>query len=252
MACTVAALRVCARIMAATACARRAASRPRPAAARSTGPSSWPGCAGRPGSSSKILAHEQEAHLALLGCLPLIEPGAGPALLVDVGGGSTEILWLDRSEPADTRLASMSLPVGVVALSEAFTSEPDESMFETMVRQCAPRSRPRGRCAWPGQPPGQLVGTSGTITTLAAFHLELRRYDRRRIDGLALDRAAVACASEQLRAMTNAGRGASLHRTRARRPGGRRLCDPGRQSCARGRRRSRSPIAVCARASCKA
>ena len=118
----------------ATACARPAASRPRPAAARSTAPSSWPGSAARPGSSSRFWRTSRRRSWRCSDVCRLIEPGAGPALLVDVGGGSTEILWLDRSEPADARLASMSLPVGVVALSEAFTSEPDESMFETMVR----------------------------------------------------------------------------------------------------------------------
>ena len=54
----------------------------------------------------------------------------------------------------------------------------------------------------------QLVGTSGTITTLAAVHLDLRRYDRRRIDGLVLDLGAIGRVSEQLRGMTNAARAA--------------------------------------------
>jgi exopolyphosphatase/guanosine-5'-triphosphate,3'-diphosphate pyrophosphatase len=58
------------------------------------------------------------------------------------------------------------------------------------------------------RPPGQLIGTSGTITTLAAVHLNLRRYDRRRIDGLTLDRTAIATASHRLRRMTNAARAA--------------------------------------------
>jgi exopolyphosphatase/guanosine-5'-triphosphate,3'-diphosphate pyrophosphatase len=94
-------------------------------------------------------------------------------------------------------------------LSEAFTPEPDPSTFEAMVRYV----RAAIEAAWARRfglrpPPGQLVGTSGTITTLAAFHLDLRRYDRRRIDGLALDRAAVAAASARLRRMTNADRAA--------------------------------------------
>ena len=209
MARTVAALRVCARIMArhsvrqarcvATEACRRALN----------GPEFLARVRRATGIELEILAHEQEAQLALLGCLPLIEPSAGPALLVDVGGGSTEILWLDRSEPADAWLASMSLPVGVVALSEAFTSEPDELTFEAMVDHVrAAIEAVWGPCFGSRRPPAQLVGTSGTITTLAAFHLELRRYDRRRIDGLALDRAAVAGASERLRAMTNAERAA--------------------------------------------
>jgi exopolyphosphatase/guanosine-5'-triphosphate,3'-diphosphate pyrophosphatase len=210
MARTIAALRVCARIMArhgvkearcvATEACRRAAN----------GPEFLVRVRRATGIELEVLEHEQEALLALLGCLPLIERGAGPALLVDIGGGSTEILWLDDGGPLPASPASTSVPIGVVALSEAFTSEPDASTFERMVRHvCAAiddgvRSIPLG---W-GQSAVQFVGTSGTITTLAAVHLDLRRYDRRRIDGLVLDRSAISRVSEQLRGMTNAARAA--------------------------------------------
>ena len=208
MARTIAALRVCARIMArhrvrqarcvATEACRRAIN----------GPEFLARVRRATGIELEILEHEQEAQLALLGCLPLIERSAGPALLVDIGGGSTEILWLDHGEPGGGP-TSVSLPIGVVALSEAFTSEPDPSTFEAMVRYVRAaieavrvvRFGSKGALA-------QLIGTSGTITTLAALHLDLRRYDRRRIDGLVLDRAAVAEVSERLRAMTNAARAA--------------------------------------------
>src|SRR5919106_3143851 len=133
MARTIAALRVCARIMArhrvrqarcvATEACRRAIN----------GPEFLARVRRATGIELEILEHEQEAQLALLGCLPLIERSAGPALLVDIGGGSTEILWLDHGEPGGGP-TSVSLPIGVVALSEAFTSEPDPSTFETMVR----------------------------------------------------------------------------------------------------------------------
>lgn len=210
MARTIAALRVCARIMArhgvkqarcvATEACRRA----------TNGPEFLARVRRATGIELEVLDQEQEALLALLGCLPLIERGAGPALLVDIGGGSTEILWLDDGGPLVDGPASASLPLGVVALSEAFTSEPDEPTFENMVGQvCAAigdevRGIPLG---WQREPL-QLVGTSGTITTLAAMHLELRRYDRRRIDGLVLDRAAIGRVSDQLRRMTNAARAA--------------------------------------------
>lgn len=209
MARTIAALRVCARIMArqgvrqarcvATEACRRALN----------GPEFLARVRRTTGIELEVLAHEQEAHLALLGCLPLIERSAGPALLVDIGGGSTEILWLDGGGSMDGGPTSTSLPIGVVALSEAFTSEPDTTTFEAMVGQVrAAIDGVRGiPLAWE-RPPVQLVGTSGTITTLAAVHLNLRRYDRRKIDGLVLDRAAVGNVSERLRAMTNAGRAA--------------------------------------------
>jgi exopolyphosphatase/guanosine-5'-triphosphate,3'-diphosphate pyrophosphatase len=208
MARTIAALRVCARIMArhgvmqarcvATEACRRALN----------GPEFLARVRRTTGIHLEILGHEQEAHLALLGCLPLIERAAGPALLVDIGGGSTEILWLDQGEFAGPPI-SVSLPIGVVALAEAYSPEPDASAFEAMVRSvgAAIAAAPAMRlCAM--RMPAQLVGTSGTITTLAALHLDLRRYDRRRIDGLVLDRAAVAGASARLRVMTNAARAA--------------------------------------------
>jgi exopolyphosphatase/guanosine-5'-triphosphate,3'-diphosphate pyrophosphatase len=209
MARTIAALRVCARIMARhgvgqTRCvATEACRRSR------NGPEFLARVRRATGIELEILEHEQEAELALLGCLPLIERSAGPALLVDIGGGSTEILWLDHGDLAGGGPISVSLPIGVVALSEAFTSEPDPSTFETMVRHVRTAIEGvRGLRLGPGPPPAQLIGTSGTITTLAALHLDLRRYDRRRIDGLVLDRAAVAAVSERLRAMTNAARAA--------------------------------------------
>jgi exopolyphosphatase / guanosine-5'-triphosphate,3'-diphosphate pyrophosphatase len=209
MARTIAALRVCARIMArqrvqdarcvATEACRRAAN----------GAEFLLRVHRTTGIQLEILAHEQEARLALLGCLPLIERSAGPALVVDIGGGSTEILWLDRSANGGGDPHSVSLPLGVVALSETFTSEPDPAMFEAMVRhvQAAIDSARRIRADLE-RPPVQLIGTSGTITTLAAVHLNLRRYDRRKIDGLVLDRAAIAGVSERLRAMSNADRAA--------------------------------------------
>jgi exopolyphosphatase/guanosine-5'-triphosphate,3'-diphosphate pyrophosphatase len=209
MARTIAALRVCARIM-----ARHGVSQARcvatEACRRAHNGSEFLARVRRAtGIELEILEHEQEAELALLGCLPLIERDAGPALLVDIGGGSTEILWLDQGPRAGAGPISVSLPIGVVALSEAFTPEPDPSTFESMVRHVrAAIEAVRVLRFGAGPPPGQLIGTSGTITTLAALHLDLRRYDRRQIDGLVLDRAAVDAVSERLRAMTNAARAA--------------------------------------------
>ncbi len=162
----------------------------------------------------EILPHEDEGRLALLGCLPLIDPAAEHVLLVDIGGGSTELLWLDRSQaggPAVVR-CSHSLAVGVVALSEAFAAEPDPATFEVMVRYVqdllAPiEARHELRRHLAGGR-SQMLGTSGTVTTLAALHLDLLRYDRRQIDGLVLEAAAVGAVSERLRRMTHAERAA--------------------------------------------
>jgi exopolyphosphatase / guanosine-5'-triphosphate,3'-diphosphate pyrophosphatase len=162
----------------------------------------------------EILSHEEEARLALLGCVPLIDPAAEHVLLVDIGGGSTEFLWLERGAGAGAAILRCvcSVPVGVVALAEAFPTEPDPQTFESMVRRVQTllvpieathkirRRLETGSC--------QLLGTSGTVTTLAALHLGLTRYDRRRIDGQIIDPAAITAVSERLRAMTNAERAA--------------------------------------------
>jgi exopolyphosphatase/guanosine-5'-triphosphate,3'-diphosphate pyrophosphatase len=162
----------------------------------------------------EILPHEDEAGLALLGCLPLIDPAAEHVLLVDIGGGSTELLWLDRSQAGGQAVVrcSHSLAVGVVALSEAFAAEPDSATFEVMVRHVQSLLAPiEARHAIGGHLAGgrsQMLGTSGTVTTLAALHLDLARYDRRQIDGLILEAGAIRAVSARLRAMSNAERAA--------------------------------------------
>lgn len=159
-----------------------------------------------------VLSHEEEAHLALLGCLPLIDSGTGHVLLMDVGGGSTEILWLDRSggDPGLVRFI-VSLPVGVVSLAERFGGDPDARAFELMVRSVEalllgiehrhrlPAAFAAGRV--------QMIGTSGTVTTLAAVLLDLPRYDRRRVDGLSVEIGPITAAARSLRDM---GHGARL------------------------------------------
>jgi len=166
------------------------------------------------GLAFEILPQEEEARLALLGCLSLIDPAAEHVLLVDIGGGSTELLWLERAPAGGVAALRCihSLPVGVVALAEAFPTEPDEDTFETMVRHVqtllVPIEATHGIRLRLGGSRCQLLGTSGTVTTLAALHLGLTRYDRRRIDGQVLDPAAIAAVSARLRAMSNAERAA--------------------------------------------
>ena len=166
------------------------------------------------GIELEILPQEQEARLALLGCLPLIDPAAEHVLLIDIGGGSTELLWVDCTGPglAGQLRCATSLPLGVVSLSEAFPAEPDLPTFEAMVRRVqmlmVPVEARHGlRRAFTGARV-QLLGTSGTVTTLAAVLLDLPRYDRRRIDGLTVETTAIAAVSETLRAWTNAARAA--------------------------------------------
>jgi exopolyphosphatase / guanosine-5'-triphosphate,3'-diphosphate pyrophosphatase len=166
------------------------------------------------GLDFEILPHEEEARLALLGCLPLIDPDAEHVLLVDIGGGSTELLWLDRSQSGGAAVlrCTSSLPVGVVALAEAFPAEPDAAVFEAMVRRVqsllVPIEVSHGMRLRLEGTRSQTIGTSGTVTTLAAVSLGLARYDRRQIDGQILDAEAIAAVSARLRGMTNAERAA--------------------------------------------
>ena len=159
-----------------------------------------------------VLTPEDEVALALLGCLPLIDPLADHVLLVDIGGGSTELAWLDRttSDPASSLRCAVSLPIGVVSLTEMFSPEPDEAAFEAMVRHVqgmlAPiESHHHLRSLIDGKQM-QLLGTSGTVTTLAAVQLDLPRYDRSEIDGLVLDPDTIQGIATSLRGMTNAKR----------------------------------------------
>lgn len=161
----------------------------------------------------EILGQEEEARLAMLGCLPLVEADAEQVLMVDIGGGSTEIMWLDRfaadldAEPGD----SISLPLGVVTLSESYGPEIDQDGYERMValvRRSLEERRHGRLLAGGGGPRMQMLGTSGTVTTLAAVHLGLKRYDRRKVDGVSLPFSAVREAASRLRLLDNAARAA--------------------------------------------
>ncbi len=163
------------------------------------------------GLSLEILDHDEEARLAMLGCAPLVERDAERVLLLDIGGGSTEIFWLERrSRAAGFRGRAYSLPVGVVTLSESCGDGADERAYRQMMAIV-------GRLVEAsGMPPSangdahtiQMLGTSGTVTTLAAIHLGLRRYDRRRVDGVRVSFAALSEVAERLRRLDRAGRAA--------------------------------------------
>ncbi len=162
----------------------------------------------------EILSNEEEVHLALLGCLALIDPMAEHVLLIDIGGGSTELGWLDRRGGAagPTLRCAASVPIGVVSLSEAFSPEPDQATFEAMVHHVQRLLVPieaihRIRRETQGGHV-QMLGTSGTVTTLAALLLDLPRYDRRRIDGVVVDATALTGVAARLRRMSNADRAA--------------------------------------------
>lgn len=167
------------------------------------------------GIDLEILSQDEEASLALLGCLPLVDAAAEEVLMVDIGGGSTEIVWLDRAASlgrGDRPDLAISLPIGVVTLAESFAAEVDAAQYAGMVDlvrdtlRATPLDGFRPRSLEP--PAVQMLGTSGTVTTLAAVHLGLRRYDRRRVDGIVIDYDAIAAVAERLKRLDNRGRAA--------------------------------------------
>jgi exopolyphosphatase/guanosine-5'-triphosphate,3'-diphosphate pyrophosphatase len=166
------------------------------------------------GLELEILAHEEEARLAMLGCLPLADPAADQLLVVDIGGGSTDLLWLDRrADPADDEPGTaLSLPLGVVTLAETYGRDIDPPTYGRMVEHVHGRLAALGRdgplCAGLNGATVEMLGTSGTVTTLAALHIGLRRYDRSKVDGLRLPFAVIRSVAEGLRAIDNAARAA--------------------------------------------
>ena len=136
-----------------------------------------------------IIAPGEEARLAVLGCHKLLEPGDGPALIFDIGGGSTELVLIDQQEGTPRIRAWWSAPWGVVSLTE---SEGKEALEGADRVQAYERMRERTRRAFArfadmlpeGREGIRLLGTSGTVTTLASVHLALPSYDRRAVDGL--------------------------------------------------------------------
>ena len=159
------------------------------------------------GLDLEIVDRQTEAYLAVTGCAALADSLAESVVIFDIGGGSTEIAWLDGSaanpstDPTLRIRAWDSLPVGVVTLAERHGgSEVTRMMFEGMVEEVAEMLGPFAiRAAAAAIAPGfHLLGTSGTVTTIAAMHLRLVRYERRRVDGLWMSDAEVSGAIDDL------------------------------------------------------
>jgi exopolyphosphatase/guanosine-5'-triphosphate,3'-diphosphate pyrophosphatase len=177
------------------------------------------------GIKIEVLDRETEANLAVSGCASLIDYRTDYVLVFDIGGGSSELIWLDLTKSAKDASnldggkrfgakpqihAWTSLPVGVVTLAERFgghqvTPESFEDMVGFVVGLIRPfeslhgfRELARGKNI-------HLLGTSGTVTTVAGIHLGLKRYDRARVDGcwLSVDEAQavtsglLACSYEE-------------------------------------------------------
>ena len=167
------------------------------------------------GIELEIISQNEEAKLAICGCAPLIDPTIPDILLFDIGGGSTEICWLKVRPGADpgagagaspggsllgpaalSLFAWASVPIGVITLAERHGGgEIGPESYQAMLAEMAAavtafdlRHRV-GATVEGGRV--QMLGTSGTVTTLAGVHKELPRYDRNAVDGSYLDMATV-------------------------------------------------------------
>lgn len=160
-----------------------------------------------------IIPAIEEAGLALAGCAPLLDLRVPWSLVFDIGGGSTELVWV-RTGPRDRAVEGVhSIPLGVVTLAEQRGAElADADGYQRVVEDIQLALAPfEGRHAIAGQlvhGQVQMLGTSGTVTTLAALHLELDRYDRQAVDGVVLTFAEIAAITRRLFLMTPAERSA--------------------------------------------
>ncbi|MFC3162281.1 Ppx/GppA phosphatase family protein [Ciceribacter thiooxidans] len=173
------------------------------------------------GLELEIINRETEARLAVSGCSSLVGREARSVVLFDIGGGSSEIAVIRIGENRSSRLANhithwTSLPVGVVTLSERHggrdvTPEVFEAMTAEVGEMLARFDCPPLDGAADGAVPQDfhLIGTSGTVTTLAGVHLDLPRYDRRRVDGLWLSDAEVSAMQAKLLSWDYKGRAAN-------------------------------------------
>lgn len=171
------------------------------------------------GLEIEIISTAEEARLVVSGCAPLLNPRIPYALVFDIGGGSTEIVLVRLEGGGDRRrrrphiLGSMSLPLGVVTLTDRFGGDVSAATYRLMVEEAAEALErfERGyrirRHIRTGRM--QMLGSSGTVTTLAGIHLALPRYIRALVDGSSLTFDQIAAVSSHLAGLDLAGRAAS-------------------------------------------
>lgn len=158
-----------------------------------------------------VISPKEEARLAVMGCHALLEEGEGPAMIFDIGGGSTELVLVSTDGVVPEILDWASVPWGVVSLteSEAHRGDDEQSLQETYdaMRAKVRESFADFAARLPvGQGDHRLMGTSGTVTTLASVYLNLPSYDRRQIDGLHLPTSAMREISQTLAGRPPKGR----------------------------------------------
>jgi exopolyphosphatase / guanosine-5'-triphosphate,3'-diphosphate pyrophosphatase len=205
---TVSALRVCAGKMRSSRVARTRTVATEACRRAANGQGFLERVARETGIELEIIDPGEEAGLALAGCTPLIDPECRHALVFDIGGGSTELIWVEIVPGDDPRVIGWtSLSCGVVTLTERHGGdEISSATYEDMVQfvtgllhefEAEHNIREAIRTD-----KAHLLGTSGTVTTLAAVHLELPRYDRSKVDGTWIDVASLGAVAGRLKNMS--------------------------------------------------
>ncbi|MFL5163817.1 MAG: Ppx/GppA phosphatase family protein [Microvirga sp.] len=155
----------------------------------------------------EVVDRKTEAYLAVTGCASLVDPKAHSVIVFDIGGGSTEIAWLDGqaphafADPCKRIRAWDSLPVGVVTLAERYGGiDVTPETFEGMVEEVSELLLDFSLVAAPAGRGHNfhLLGTSGTVTTVGGIHLGLARYDRRRVDGMWMRNGEISTVMQRL------------------------------------------------------
>lgn len=173
------------------------------------------------GIALEVISPRVESRLAVMGCLNLVDPTKDVSLVVDIGGGSTELSWVDvrklRDDKANHRLhrppisAWASLPIGVVTLSEQVPEHEDKTVWYEEMKEFVRKTIVEQGCETRftnvfQQGRGHLIGTSGTITSLAGIHLKLPYYQRAKVDGLWLRSADAVAVARDMGSRTPAER----------------------------------------------
>lgn len=158
-----------------------------------------------------IISPKEEARLAVMGCHALLEKGEGPALIFDIGGGSTELVLVSTDGVVPEILDWVSVPWGVVSLTESERQDDDGEDALTATYKAMRDKVTNSFADFAARLPTdggdhRLLGTSGTVTTLASVYLKLSSYDRRAVDGLHLPTTAMREISQELARRSIKGR----------------------------------------------
>ncbi len=164
------------------------------------------------GLNIEIISSKEEARLAVVGCVPLLNRHIKRTLVFDIGGGSTEISLARVTNSGKTFIEGfVSLPYGVVTISEAFPSEDLTSLaYDTIIERThkilAELEDKYHICDEIRRQEIQVIGTSGTATVLGAVHLNLPHYNRSAVDGLSICRQDIERTVKKIKQMGESGR----------------------------------------------